>query len=325
MSIEVAALQLLLTPGLGSKTFARLLEGARAMGVALNDVVLFSPQDLIDQMGLRPAIAEGVPAARREAERTYNAMMERGIRILVRSHRGYPHRLIESLGEDAPPVLYVSGKASLLDCASIAIGGSRSTSEDGLLLSERLSRGLVRAGINIVSGNAAGVDTAAHFGAIDAGGTSTFVLAEGILGFKPKSSVGESLSEVNHVVVSEFAPGTRWAAHYAMQRNRTILGLSAGFVAVEPGVDGGTFDAATNAQRLGLPLYVLEHEGVSAELRGTKHFLSRGALSISPGPQGDFDVSRLVAVARKPNEPPQTADSGLLFPGAVKRPKRKPA
>ncbi|MFN0011603.1 MAG: DNA-processing protein DprA [Phycisphaerales bacterium] len=252
-------------------------------------------------------------------------MTDKGIQVLVRSHCGYPARLTELLGEDAPPVLYAAGSLSILDKCSIGIGGSRMASEGGIRLTDKVARGLTRSDINVVSGNAAGVDSAAHFAALDSGGTTTLVLAEGILNFRPKSPIGESLSDGNYVVVSEFLPGTRWAAHNAMQRNRTILGLSACFVAVEPGIDGGTFDASTNALRLGLPLFVLENDGVSANAPGTQHFLSRGAIAIRPGPDGDVDVGTLVSIARRPPETPQPMEAGLLFPGAVKPRARKRA
>ena len=139
---------------------------------------------------------------------------------------------------------------------------------------------LSRHGINVVSGYAQGVDLAAHKAALESGGTTTFVLAEGILKFKLKQEIKDLITDENYVVISQFLPKLTWLTRNAMQRNKTICGLSNAVVIIESGLAGGTFEAGKAALELKRPLFVLEyaHPPVSAE--GNIYFIRRGAKTL---------------------------------------------
>ena len=53
----------------------------------------------------------------------------RAIWVVSRADAGYPQRLKKRLGEDAPPVLYGCGDASILDAGGLAVVGSRNVNE----------------------------------------------------------------------------------------------------------------------------------------------------------------------------------------------------
>jgi len=90
----------------------------------------------------------------------------------------YPPLLREI--HDPPPLLYVRGDPALLRAAQLAVVGSRRASPAGLRIAQTISGELARAGLHICSGLALGVDSAAHRGAVDAGGKTIAVMATGI-------------------------------------------------------------------------------------------------------------------------------------------------
>src|SRR6185369_15641834 len=80
---------------------------------------------------------------------------------------------------DPPPVLWTRGGAAALSAPSVAIVGSRAASPYGLAVAEQLAADLAARGLIIVSGLARGVDSAAHRGALSAGGLTVAVLGSG--------------------------------------------------------------------------------------------------------------------------------------------------
>jgi DNA processing protein len=120
---------------------------------------------------------------------------------------------------------------------------------------------------------------------LEAGGTTSFILPDGILQFKVKNATAEFLEDDNCLVLSEFPPNLPWIARNAMKRNRTILALTSAMILVEAAEDGGTFEAGKEALRLGRPLYVVEYDVMPTNAKGNTYFLRKGARSI----RGDFE------------------------------------
>jgi len=148
-----------------------------------------------------------------------------------------------------------------------------------------------------VSGYAHGVDLAAHSGALEAGGTTTAVLAEGILHFKIKESLREQFHDnelKNVTVVSEFPPNLPWKAHNAMARNRTICGLSDALVVIESGLEGGTFEAAKSALSFDEPLFCVEYADPAQSAAGNSWLVKHGAVSLRRSRTGLPNLSRVV-------------------------------
>jgi DNA protecting protein DprA len=174
-------------------------------------------------------------------------------------------------------LLFARGNIKLLAEKAVGFCGSRKASQKGLAVAGECAAELAKRRINVISGYAHGVDLAAHRSALEAGGVTTFVLAEGILHFRIKSDVKDLITEDNHVVVSEYMPRLPWLARNAMQRNKTICGLSNAVVVIESGLKGGTFEAGKTALLLRRPLFVAEYAQPAESAEGNAYFLRQGA------------------------------------------------
>ncbi|HSW10245.1 MAG TPA: DNA-processing protein DprA [Bacillota bacterium] len=258
-------------PGIGPRRFDRLLEhlGTAAGAWSAPDSVL---------LRLFPgAVGERLVAARRELdpEVCWRAVERAGIRVLLRSDPRYPPRLAAIA--DPPFLLYLHGTLPA-DDAAVAIVGSRRASPYGLAVAESLGRDLARAGVWVVSGLARGVDTAAHRGALNAGGRTLAVLGSGLERVYPPEarSLARAIAATGGVV-SEFSPNTPpLAAHFPV-RNRIIAGLSLGVVVVEGAADSGALITAQMAAEEGREVMGVPGPVTSQGSRGPHSLIRDGA------------------------------------------------
>lgn len=303
---DIAVLQLMLTNGLGTKTLNRLLYRLSAEERKPADAVAESPGELSYRYGLNPAIAERIDLVREEAVSLAKQLSQNGISWIDAGCSEYPDRLSAVLGEEAPPVLFVRGDVSLLNRKCVGFCGVRKASKRGLAMAANLSNRLAVQRINIVSGYAPGIDRASHRAALEAGGATIFVLAEGIFHFRNKQRIASLLSDSNHLIVSQFLPRTAWLSYNAIQRNRTICALSHAVVLVEAGLSGGTYSSGVAALKLGRPLFAVEFDRPLSSATGNPYFINRGARSILESSNPDIgELLRAVELDRGDNPYPQ--------------------
>jgi DNA processing protein len=266
----VQILRLLDTPGIGAVKTRRILSrAAAASGSSLDDRLL------------RPFLTDAQSAAFEQNEDRISRLVEsleaKRVSLIPISDSSYPAALRARLQEKAPPILFVIGNPALLNTPGVGFCGSRQASEKGIATAEDCSQQLATAGLDVVSGFASGVDVAAHRAALEAGGTTTVVLAEGILQFKVKGELRDVWDSERAVVVSEFLPGLPWNVHHAMQRNRTICGLSLAMVLIEARERGGSFEAGKTSLELEVPLFAAVYEGMPDSATGNSELLGKGA------------------------------------------------
>ena len=160
------------------------------------------------------------------------------IKIITAGSPEYPEQL--RMIKDPPAKLYCAGRTELLRTMCVAVVGSRKCSGYGLRVSEKLGRLLARNGVTVVSGLAAGIDSAAHRGARGEHGPTIAVLGNGPDIFYPSGNRGLQLRIVRDgLVVSEYPPGIKPARYSFPRRNRIIAGLSAAAVVAEAGLESG--------------------------------------------------------------------------------------
>jgi DNA processing protein len=231
-----------------------------------------------------------------------------GIGLLHPLHPGFPRRVRERKDRLLlPAVLYVSGSVSLLANPGLAIVGSRDAAADALDCSEKLAREMAAAGVTVVSGYAAGIDAAAHLGALRARGTTVMVLAEGIDRFQVKPALRGLLNDGNALVVSAFAPGSPWTAFQAMARNKLVAALADALVVVASGPErdangrmSGSFDAGLSALKLGVPLWIADPGSFSSTPAGNRELINRGGRAWSPTDGGAPILAALKSGDEKP-------------------------
>jgi DNA processing protein len=187
----------------------------------------------------------------------------------------------------APPALFARGALSDDDALALAIVGSRRPTPYGLAVAERLASDLAARGVTIVSGLARGIDTAAHRGALAAGGRTLAVLGCGLDVVYPLENRALARAiEAQGALVSQFEPGTRPLAGYFPARNRVIAGLSLGVVVVEAASRSGSLITAGLAGELGREVMAVPGPLTSPQSVGAHRLIQDGAALI----QGWEDV-----------------------------------
>jgi len=271
-----------------------------------SELIQVPNKELVASWGLKPAVAEAIVGDKSDVLAVADRVEHEGIGVVTVTNPKYPVRLRYALDSAAPPVLFLKGNHSLLDERSVALIGSRDALGAGLDLARGIASALANERINVVSGYASGIDSASHEGALKAGGTTTFVLAEGILAGRKNEPIEPIVSESNSVFVSEFWPTAPWTKYQAMQRNATIIGLSTAIVVVESGREGGTFEAGKTALALGTPVFAVEWPDPPESAAGNAWFKSHGAEMLSPA---SVEQAVKLILAAKGRERPVSDDS----------------
>lgn len=189
-------------------------------------------------------------------------------------------RGIASLKRSGRP-LYFAGNLSLLGFPAIGFCGSRKSSEKGMEAVRDCCEQAAKSGIVVVSGNAKGIDFAAHYTALAAEGSTILVLPEGIQGFRVRKDMRSVWDWNRALVVSQFAPDAPWTVFHAMERNDLIIGLSRAMVVVEAGDTGGTLGAGKATLKSGKPLYVAVYENMPENAPGNDLLLKMGGKRLS--------------------------------------------
>jgi DNA processing protein len=179
---------------------------------------------------------------------------------------------------DPPPVLWTRGCADVLSAPAVAIVGSRAASPYGLAVAEQLAGDLAAHGLVIVSGLARGVDSAAHRGALAAGGITVAVLGSGVdVIYPPEHAPLAKTIDDNGAVISELVPGTSPRQQFFPLRNRIISGLSRAVVVIEAGEKSGSLITARCALDQGRDVLAVPGNVLSGRNRGAHALLKDGA------------------------------------------------
>src|SRR5215470_1594323 len=195
---------------------------------------------------------------------------------IVLGDASYPANLREI--STPPERLYVRGALMDVDALAVAIVGSRTATSYGLAAAERLAAELAARGITVVSGLARGIDSAAHRGALRAGGRTIAVLGSGVdVIYPPENRRLAREIESHGAVLSQFAPGTRPLAGHFPARNRVIAGLSLGVVVVEAAERSGSLITAGLAGDLGREVMAVPGPVTSAQSVGAHRLIQDGA------------------------------------------------
>lgn len=216
-----------------------------------------------------------------------------GLELVCRCDASYP-ALLRALGAAAPAVLHVAGGLDrfLALCLRdpVAVVGARRASSYGLEVAQALGRGLSASGVTVIGGMAAGIDAAAHAGALSAGGHTLAVLPGSA--DRPYPAGKRALHRMiiaGSAAVSELGPGAEIRRWTFPARNRLIAALSAITVVVEGGESSGSLITAVLAGDLGRPVGAVPGRVSCSQAAGPNQLLADGARLIR-GAQDVLDM-----------------------------------
>ncbi|MGN0094876.1 MAG: DNA-processing protein DprA [Corynebacterium sp.] len=230
-----------------------------------------------------------------DAESDLTFARENGWRLLTPDSDEWPTELLAAsfmnIGPDTmvdgirgqatqPFALWATGTAKLNEVVdrSVAMVGTRSSTAYGNRTTHAMAGELASAGYTVVSGGALGIDTAAHSGALSAGGRTVVVTATGPGQVYPRSN--ERLFHAasgRGLVISEYPPHQRAARHRFLTRNRLVAALSQGTVLLAAGYRSGAVNTANWADTMYRPVMVLPGPVDSADYIGCHKRIRDGA------------------------------------------------
>jgi DNA processing protein len=295
-----ALIALQLAPGIGPRTLQLLLDrfgsATRILDASIDELTRIpyvSPQ--IAQ-GMRKAWTNG------DVDAEVALMAKHGVRILPRTSDDYPVALSPLPG--APPLLYLRGRYTGEDLTAIAIVGSRHCTPYGRRMAHRFAYDLAKAGVTVVSGLARGIDAEAHRGALEAGGRTIAVLANGLSRVYPPehADLAERVVE-SGALLSEACMKMEPLAGMFPARNRIIVGISRALIVVEAGDKSGALISAKHAGEQGRDVFVVPGPVDSITFAGSLQLLRDGGRLVRNAADVLEDIEGIAPPSAAKNEP----------------------
>jgi DNA processing protein len=262
--------------GIGPRTAVKLLEAFGSI-----DAILAAGSGAL-AVHLAPAQVRALsmpPSSELERliEATLRWQQTPGHRVLALGEPGYPELLANI--PDPPLLLYIKGRAELLDAPMLAVVGSRNASTQGKANALAFAEALSGAGLCIVSGLALGIDAAAHEGALRAAsrgsGSTVAVIGTGPdLVYPARNRALCERIVAEGCIVSEYRVGTPPLPGNFPKRNRIISGLAAGVLVVEAAAQSGSLITARQAAEQGREVFAIPGS-IHASLAKGCHILIR--------------------------------------------------
>jgi len=209
-----------------------------------------------------------------EAEADIERAAQYGARFVMPGELGYPPMLRHTDG--APPFLCIKGQAALAEKPAVAIVGARNASALGRKFARQLAAEIGAAGFVIVSGQARGIDTAAHDAALATG--TAAVLAGGLdVIYPPENEALHNQIGECGLLVSEMTLGTVPRAELFPRRNRIISGMARAVIVVEAAMRSGSLITARLAGEQGREVFAVPGSPLDPRAEGCNKLIRDGA------------------------------------------------
>lgn len=234
-------------------SYARRERALKKAGSAVS--IIMEPGAYAAQLG-----EEGTANLRRviaQREKHLSQLEKQQIHLIMLGEKAYPKLLAQI--HRPPHLLFVTGETDICDPFPVAVVGTRRADAYGVRQTRAIAGGLAQAGVCVVSGLAAGVDSAAHQGALDVGGRTIAVLGGAHDRFYPKESqpLMERMLACGGSVVTEYPPGTPPGRYSFLERNRIIAGLSLGVLVTQAPERSGAQRTVSEALSEGREVFAL--------------------------------------------------------------------
>jgi DNA processing protein len=182
---------------------------------------------------------------------------KQGMELVTVLDSAYPPNL--RAVHDRPPIVFVRGRLTPDDAKGVAVVGARDATPAGVRRAEAVARHLVESGYAVISGLAAGIDTAAHTTTLAHGGRTIAVIGTGLArSYPPENAQLQREIAERGAVVSQFWPDSPPTRRSFPMRNAVMSGISLGTVIVEASHASGARVQARLALAQGRPVFLLE-------------------------------------------------------------------
>lgn len=313
MTETEASIALNMVPNLGPVRLRKLLEVFHAP----ERVLLAGKSELRAVDGIGPELAGNIAAWETlvDLPAELKRVADFGAHVITKASPEYPPELKQI--HNPPIVLYVWGAIDPRDHRSIGVVGSRKTSHYGLECAKKLSYQLAYAGLTVVSGLARGIDTAAHQGALAAGGRTIAVIGSGFLELYPPENRGlaEKIVQAG-AVVSEFPMTYAPTPQTFPYRNRIVAGWGAGTLVVEAGLQSGALITANQALDHGRLVYAVPGQIDKPTSFGSNRLIQQGAKLVASAADILDDLDTLFPSARGTKPKPSAEKPPAEAPAA---------
>lgn len=184
---------------------------------------------------------------------------------------------------EPPKELFLAGNLPSGRPACVAIVGTRRPSQYGREVSHRLAYDLAKSGICVISGLALGVDTIAHKAALEAGGLTVAVLANGLHKIYPASheAIAIDIIKSGGGVISEYPVGVEAKKYHFLARNRLISGLADAVIVTEATERSGTLSTVNHALDQNRDVFAVPGPITSLLSIGPNRLLQQGAYAVT--------------------------------------------
>lgn len=279
LSDDVKSLiHLSIIPGVGNQTIRCLLAAFGSAEIALR--ATSEELSLID--GITPNARRRLIKGRSHVSlnRELELIQSHQCHIVTYGDEAYPPLLKQI--SDPPLLLYIKRQLPSQNTLSIAIVGSRSPTHYGKTTCHQISQQLAARGVTIVSGFARGIDTAAHRGALEAGGRTIAVMGNGLSHMYPVENrdLANEILEAGGALISEFPMSVPPMGINFPLRNRVISGLTCGTLVVEASERSGSLITARLAAEQGREVFAVPGQIYSKLSQGTHRLINEGAALI---------------------------------------------
>ena len=267
-----------LLPGIGYVKYSALV----AEFGAPSRIFGRTPEEYRRVTGIGQQLAERLSECdfERELESELLLAEKAGVRILTLFDEGYP-AVLRNL-YDPPLCLYVRGRLPSFPESAVAVVGTRRMSDYGCRMTRAICEEAVASNFTIVSGLAYGVDTVAHWTAVECGGITVAVLGGGLMHIHPQENVplARRIVETGGAVISEFPLRAPVSQTTFPRRNRIVAGLARATIVTEAGTGSGALITARLALDNGRDVFAVPGHADNAQAKGCHQLIREGAAGL---------------------------------------------
>lgn len=178
-----------------------------------------------------------------------------------------------------PKRVYYIGSLPQQRSAVVAIVGTRKPTTYGKEVTFKIAYDLAKKGVIIVSGLALGVDAIAHKAALEAGGTTIAVLANGLDSIYPATNqhLAAAIIKSGGAIISEYPPGTPARDFQFLARNRIVSGIADAVIVTEAASRSGTLATVAHALDQNKEVFAVPGNITSPMSVGPNRLIQQGA------------------------------------------------